>query len=297
MERIFGLLVFMAWCHLAAGQPGISVWLDTDIGNDFDDELAISYGLISPELDLQGISTTHWRHEGRCDLKTADSSFVLTRQLMRSFSGRQLRVLRGTGERISNVYGELDCQGSEVVEYLISVARAHSADQPLYIVGLGAATNIATAICRAPDIKSKIRVYLLAAQFDPVIGIWNKNEFNVQNDLAAFDYLLETRELDLYIMPANVGAQLEFSRQWLGSHAEGLPGYLNDRWHDIDSMRSSWTAYDLALLTALAQPQWVEWRKVDKPPENGYGKIHVATYLDIPEIERHLKERWATEED
>jgi hypothetical protein len=79
MERIFGLLVFMAWCHSAVGQPGISVWLDTDIGNDFDDELAISYGLISPELDLQGISTTHWRHEGRCDLNTADSSFVLAR--------------------------------------------------------------------------------------------------------------------------------------------------------------------------------------------------------------------------
>jgi hypothetical protein len=180
---------------------------------------------------------------------------------------------------------------------MISVARIHRAEEPLHIVGLGAATNIATAICRAPDIKSKIRVYLLAAQFDPVSGIWDKNEFNVQNDLAAFDYLLEARELDLYIMPANVAAQLEFSRQWLPSDGDGLSGYLTDRWHDMDSMRSSWTAYDLALLTAMAQPQWVEWSKVDKPPENGYGKIHVATYLNIPEIKRHLKNRWASEED
>jgi len=206
-------------------------------------------------------------------------------------------VLRVTDERIANVYGELDCKGSEVVEYLISVARAHSADRPLYIVGLGAATNIASALCRAPDIKSKIRVYILAAQFDPVSGIWDKNEFNVQNDLSAFDYLLEARELDLYIMPVNVGAQLEFSCQWLASDANDLRGHLTERWHEMDSMRSSWTAYDLALVTAMAQPQWVEWRKVDKPPENGYGKIHVATYLDISEIERHLQERWAEEEE
>lgn len=300
IERIYVFLVFMAGCHLACGQPGISVWLDTDIGHEFDDELAISYALRMSNWQIEGISTTHWRHDGPCTLNTADSGFVQAEQLVQSFPGRKVRVLRGRNEKIANIYGEIDCGSSSVIDYLISVARAHSPERPLNIVGLGASTHIATALCRAPGIKSNIRVYLLAAEYDAVGDFWDKNEFNVQNDLPAFDYLLNTDDLDLYILPANMAASLDFSKEWLQTDAKAVAGlrkYLLARWEKLDPIRTSWTAYDLALIVAIDQPQWVEWSEVDTPPENGYGTVRVATYVDVTAIKKHLIEVWSSGEE
>ncbi len=300
LSVLCGIGLFSLVCCLTHAQNEMAVWIDTDMGNDFDDELAIGYALKANEWLIEGISTTHWRHEGACDLETADSSFVLVRELTKHFSGRQVRILKGTEQKFANVYGEIDCNASSSVKYLISVARAHSPERPLHIIGLGAATNIASAICWAPDIKANIRVFLLGAQYDVVSEVWDKNEFNVQNDLSAFDYLLNARGLDLSILPANVGAELQFSKQWLESDAadgKNLSSYLRNRWNQLDSMRTTWTAYDLALLMAIAKPQWVGWTQVSKPPENGFGNIRVATYLDIPMMEEHLSEVWTQDRE
>jgi len=298
LNPFFYVVFLMACCDFAVGQEVHSVWIDTDMGNDFDDELAISYALGATDWQIEGISTTHWRHEGPCTWATADSSFVLVQELLQAAPGRPVRVLRGMNETLGNVYGEIDCVKHPAVDYLISVARAHSPDRPLYILGLGSATNIAAALCQAPDIRSSIRVVLLAGQYDVVGDFWNKNEFNVQNDLSAFDYLLSQRDLDIYVMPANIAERLQFAREWLvDSTAQmgRLGSYLQQRWGQLDNLRASWTAYDLALMVAIAQPQWVGWTQVSKPPENGFGNIWVATYLDIPMMEKHLSEVWTQE--
>ena len=293
---LFGFALFSVLCSLTHAQNEMAVWIDTDMGNDFDDELAISYALKASDLLIEGISTTHWRHEGACDMATADSSAVLVRELIEHFSGRQARVLKGAEQKFANVYGEIDCHASATVKYLISVARAHSPERPLHVIGLGAATNIASAICWAPDIKANIRVYILGAKYDAMSEVWDKNEFNVQNDLSAFDYLLNARDLDLSILPANVGAELQFSKEWLKAettNGENLSSYLRNRWNQLDSIRTTWTAYDLALVMAIAQPQWVGWSQVRKPPENGFGNVRVATYLDNSAMEQHLSELWS----
>ena len=288
------LLAFTCYCSLF-GQGEITVWIDTDIGNDFDDDLALAYGLSNSAFEIEGISTTHWRHEGDCRLRTADSSAVLLRALMKAFIGRPKRIWTGSERKLSNVYGEIDCASSTVVNQLIAVARAHGPDRRLHVISLGAATHVAMALCRAPDIADNIRVYMLGAQYDAIRNVWNKNEFNVQNDLAAFDYLLEFPNLDFYIMPANVGRQLRFLKSWISGKKKECPlkQYLLERWDNIDSRRSSWVAYDLALVMAIAQPQWVGWSQIRKPPENGFGNVRVATYLDNSAMEKHLFELWS----
>jgi inosine-uridine nucleoside N-ribohydrolase len=276
------------------GQEVHSVWIDTDIGNDFDDDLAISYALRATDWQIEGVSTTHWRHEGPDDFGTADSSHTLATHLLTVHDHAPIRILKGRDKTFANVYGEIDCSDSErVVSHLISVARAHGPARPLHVVGLGAATHVAAAICRAPDIIPKIKVYLLAAQYDPVSEIWNKNEFNVQNDLAAFDYVLNRPNLDVYIMPANIASALQFSKSNLSGSPLKPDSYLLNRWNEIDSMRKLWTAYDLALMVAIAHPEWVEWSQNATPPENGLRDIYVATFLDLESVLMHLEELWS----
>lgn len=53
---------------------------------------------------------------------------------------------------------------------------------------LGPLANIASVVILAPDILPNIKVYALGAQYNPKTKVWDKSEFNIRNDLNAFDY-------------------------------------------------------------------------------------------------------------
>jgi purine nucleosidase len=52
----------------AAAEPPIPVILDTDIGDDIDDALALAFALQSPELDVRAVVTVLQQRERRADL-------------------------------------------------------------------------------------------------------------------------------------------------------------------------------------------------------------------------------------
>src|SRR5262249_814908 len=56
-----GLLSPPAFAAPAAAQPPakVPVLIDTDVGDDIDDALALALALASPELDVRGITTVH----------------------------------------------------------------------------------------------------------------------------------------------------------------------------------------------------------------------------------------------
>jgi hypothetical protein len=41
--------------------------------------------------------------------------------------------------------------------------------------------------------------------YEPSRRVWNKNEWNTKNDLDAMDILLDTKGLELHVMPATIG--------------------------------------------------------------------------------------------
>lgn len=67
MRALILLAVTMATCAIAAQDP-IPVILDTDIGDDIDDALALAFALQSPELDVRAIITVLQHRERRADL-------------------------------------------------------------------------------------------------------------------------------------------------------------------------------------------------------------------------------------
>jgi inosine-uridine nucleoside N-ribohydrolase len=62
------LAVLMVGCGLLAAAPPIPVILDTDIGDDIDDALALALALQSPELDVRAVVTVLQQRERRADL-------------------------------------------------------------------------------------------------------------------------------------------------------------------------------------------------------------------------------------
>jgi hypothetical protein len=135
----------------------------------------------------------------------------------------------------------------------------------------------------APEIKSKIRCFALGAQYEPATKVWNKNEFNIRNDLNAFDYLLNLEGLDLTIMCLQAALPLQFKREetyaWLDETIENEK-ILEDRWREQNPQDASRVMWDLALVEAYLNPQLSKIEDVNTPPENKQRTIKAYIRID-----------------
>ncbi len=181
----------------------VSVVLDTDTACEVDDQFAVAYAVRSAEagdLVLEGLHATQFTHN-------ADSDSDAAANMERSYQEiHKVLDLMGSPE-----YKNIVCRGadrrmkkgepvmSEAVEHLIKLAKDESRKDPLYVVAIGAGTNIASALMVAPEIKEKIVVVWLAGH---VMHWSNVAEYNMGQDIVAAQYILDSG-VPLVMMPAN----------------------------------------------------------------------------------------------
>lgn len=156
----------------------VRVIVDTDAAGEADDSFAIAYALMSPKMMVKGILAEHFGQEG-----SMEASYEAI-----------LRVTRSIHMQANVLYGETwpqqGEQPSEGVRFLIEEARREDA-HPLYVLCLGALTNIARALKEAPDIAHRMTVVTIGGRdyFEPDQDV---KEFNFGNDVAAANALLSS---------------------------------------------------------------------------------------------------------
>ena len=141
----------------------------------------------------------------------------------------------------------------------------------------------AAALILAPEIKSRIRCFALGAQYDPKTRIWNKNEFNIRNDLNAFDYLLNLEGLDLTMMCLQAALPLQFKREETYSKLDEsteAEKILEDRWREQNPQDENRVMWDLALVEAYLKPAFAQLEAATTPPENEQRKIRAYIKID-----------------
>ena len=134
------------------------VVIDTDTANEIDDQFAIAHALLSDVLNVEAIYAapfhTEWTNtsgpmEGM-ELSHQEILRVLDK-LPTEFSGP---VLRGSGEYMAAPDRPVRSEAADDL-----VARAMSdREGPLYVLALGAVTNVASAILTEPDIVKRMVV-------------------------------------------------------------------------------------------------------------------------------------------
>ena len=194
--------MMVKWTRPAGKLP---VVLDTDAYNEVDDQFAIAYLLHSPEkIDLQAIYAAPFYDKPRCfyNYKSqsaeegVEKSYEEIRTLLR-LAGREdmlESVYSGAKTFIQDVGGAVD---SPAARDLIARAMSHSPENPLYVVGIGAPTNIASAIMLAPEIAKNMVVVWLGGN---VLDWPSCREFNLSQDLAASKVLFSD-EVNLVQVP------------------------------------------------------------------------------------------------
>jgi purine nucleosidase len=270
--------------------------IDSDTANEIDDLYAIVRALLEPRFDIRGLSSAQWNHR-LSPPDTVLQSQRLNEDLLALLGRRDIPHPLGAEMIMGKPWGGDEPRDSPAAQLMITLARQMPPGQKLVIASLGAVTNVASAIKLAPDIVPRIACYSLGGRYHAGRRVWDKDEFNVRNDLNATNFLFNTEGLELHQMPINILFEFRFRRdevvQRLAARG-GVWGYLAKRWLTHSPAAETWIMWDLALIQALARPELATEARVMTPPENRQREIHVYTRVDTEGL---LRDWWQVFEE
>ncbi len=172
-KEVFPLLQFQV-----PEQKRLRVIVDTDAACEADDPFAIAYALMSPKLLVRAVTAAHFAQPGS----------------MEQSREAALRVTQAMGSDVPVLRGEEGPGGggapSEAVQRMIREARIDD-PRPLFILCMGALTNIARALRDAPDIANRLTVVSIGGHpYGENRPPWR--EFNFGNDPDAANAVLQS---------------------------------------------------------------------------------------------------------
>lgn len=291
ISSIFFLVMLMNVQLFAQKQK---VWLDSDTGNEMDDLYAIVRLLKEPAIDVVGLSSAHfnnpdllvyekWNAYDSINLNTLEESQRLNELILNTMGLSHIPHPKGADKQIGRAWGGQEPRYSPAAESIIDLAKSLPEDEKLDILTLGALTNVASAIILAPEILTKIRVFALGARYNQATRAWSKNEFNIRNDLNAFDYLLDLTGFDFTIMPLETAFPMQFDRDETYRKIDDnnpIEKILSDRWREQNPQDKTRVMWDLALVQAYILPQYAEKITVNSPPENKTYTVRIFSKID-----------------
>jgi len=168
--------------NLSVPQGKIDVVLDTDAYNEIDDQFAISYLLAYPEkLNIKAFCAAPFLNENASSAadgmqKSYEEIFKLLKLAGREGYG----VYRGSEAYLPDEKTPVE---SEAADFMAKLADSYSPEKPLYIVAIGAITNVASALLKNPNMKENTVIVWLGGAGVHVPR--PASEFNMVQDIAA----------------------------------------------------------------------------------------------------------------
>jgi purine nucleosidase len=275
--------------RLRLPQGKVNVVIDADAANEIDDQFAVAWALLRPDrLNILGMYATPFSFAHRRSLypQAAHDAPPFNSPeigMQRSFDElRKVQVLLNKPITVPSFLGSPGYLNSlsepiqsEATQHLIDAALSMPADEPLYVVALGCATNVSSALLLAPEIMHKI-VVLWTSAF-PSHAPHANLSFNLEQDVLASQWLYESGVPLVYLPGYHVGAQLRLSlaevERYVKPHGK-IGAYLhqlfadNPLWSIVGSPSvemHSWVIWDLINIAWLLNPDWVPSHIVNTP--------------------------------
>ncbi len=214
--------------------PPTPIVLDTDIGDDIDDALALAFALGSPELDLRAVTTVF----GRVDVRTR-----LALKLLATFGRDDVPVATGRGkpllapapDHVPSQAVALDDaetlpEPSPLAADELILRAADEAGGRLTILTIGAMTNVAVALLRDPALAQRARLIAMGG-----VGGEQRAEWNIACDPEAARICLESG-IPLTLVGLDVTLQCRMSP----ADVDALAAKGTPRTRLLDAMLGGW---------------------------------------------------------
>jgi purine nucleosidase len=236
----------------ASVRPRLTAVLSTDCGVDMDDQWALAHMLLSPEIDLRGIITTHASSVGFSSAASAKKAAEVVQHIFPAETWSRPPVIPGSESPLKN---STTPQENAAVDFLLKLSRSFSASRPLILFVTGAGTDVASAILKDSSIAHRVSLVAMGFNDWPAGG----DVFNVKNDPLAWQVILNSQ------VPVVVGSDAVTRRGLRLTRAEAAAlikphGPVGEYLYSIlDDFLKNNTAI---VLQYVAPETWVVWDEV-----------------------------------
>ncbi len=170
--------------NLTVPQRKIDIVLDTDAYNEIDDQFAICYMVKSTQkFCVKGICAAPFLNAK--SVSAADGMHKSYDEILKVLELADKEELKEIVFKGSECFmpNETTPVESEAAEFMANLAKIYSPEKPLYIVAIGAITNVASAILKNPAMKESCVVIWLGGHATHISSA--ASEFNMKQDIAA----------------------------------------------------------------------------------------------------------------
>jgi len=165
--------------------------LDTDIGDDIDDALAIAFALNSKEVELVGVTTV---------LRDVDKRTKMAKKLLDVAGRNDVPVYKGIGTPLVHkvdlfhvppqYFPEVEVydydHNVDAVDFMADTIRKNPGE--ITLVPVGPLTNIGVLLIKHPDLKTKIKgINLMGGAYYNFY-----NEYNIEKDPEAAKFVFDS---------------------------------------------------------------------------------------------------------
>lgn len=247
------------------GKEKMRVIIDTDVATEIDDLYALTIAFSYPErFQIEGVVAAHYSGNGPANSR--ELSFEMLKLLMEK-AGKTGAFPIAMGSHPMQYANTPNESGG--VDLIIEKARESSPEDPLWVIGIGAGTDLACALLKAPDIIPNVR-YVFHARSEHT---WPERnvQFNVYGDIIAAKTILESEvPLVWFDTGTYICASYEETKQKLAPLGE-LGKFLHEfRDRDPWFCQDDKGFFDMGDFAFLYNPAWCKSEIVDAPEMTRY---------------------------
>jgi purine nucleosidase len=250
----------------APAKKPVRMVLDTDTYNEIDDQFAVVYALISPELDVQALYAAPFHNDrssgpGDGMEKSYEEILRVLDKLGKSPEGF---VFKGSTHWIKSLD---EPEHSPAALDLIERAKKSSPQDPLYVAAVGAISNVANAILIEPAIIQNIVLVWLGGNGHN----WpHQREFNYMQDLKAsrtlFDSGVPVVQLPCTPVVTHFTTTVPEMERFVGGRGP-IGDYLLEIFKDYHKDHFAWSKvlWDMTAIAWLVNDKWLPSNLVYSP--------------------------------
>lgn len=191
----------------------IDVVIDSDAFNEIDDQFAIAYLLKNADrLNTVALYAAPFFNEKATSVRDGmEKSYDELKKVVKLADREDLidKIYKGSGGYLLN---ETTPVVSDAAIDLVKRAKSYDKDEPLYVIAIGAITNVASALIIDPSIADKLKVVWLGGHAK---WYFDTKEFNMIQDVAAARVVMSSGSEFVQLPCMGVVSQFSVSKQEL----------------------------------------------------------------------------------
>jgi len=242
-----------------------NIILDTDAYNEIDDQYAIAYAMRSSDsIRLLAICAAPFFNDrsssaGDGMIKSYEEIKRITRL---TDAECDIPIYKGSDTTLTSCAVPVESEAADAIVRIVN-----NSDEHVYIVAIGAITNVASAIIKCPEIVNKSTVIWLGGNgfMSPVV-----NEFNLKGDVIAAQVVFESGIALVQIPCDGVCSELISTLPEIRYYLENknkLCDYLIDATEQYSRGRYAWSKviWDVAAIAVFTQPEAFDTVVIPRP--------------------------------